>query len=233
MASRFRIVATATLFLSIAASPAVRADTITVASGNAGVVWDDPPFMALHGEGFNLFTAFFLVPVSPQRMCFAGCAPRTAVNLSAVFGGTTGEALVQAQVAMVNGVTYAIRNQPQTWLILTGQLFFDAPNVVLPDVTPLPPDARRYVDAATAPFSFRGEVAGWRSANPEHSPLFRVSLIGHGTATLRMIGENGVWTVPEAFYTFEEPAPVPEPMSILLLATGLSGLALRSRHGRR
>ena len=61
-------------------------------------------------------------------------------------------------------------------------------------------------------------------------------LRGSGTATVLLFGDPGggvpVWAFRSAEYRFTDQAPIPEPASFVLLASGLIGVAVRRRRGR-
>jgi hypothetical protein len=231
MANGYRVLAIASLFLAVLATPLARADTITITSGGATVAWDDPPFFSLQGDGFQLSSGFFLVPASPQDACFTGCAPGTIVDLSTIMGGPGENSLGQAQSAMVNGVTYASPDDFETWLRLRGQFTFEAGSVMVPPLTE--PGGDTPALFLTAPFIFQGQVAGFPQNQTGGDSLFQVSLSGRGTARLRLINAGDLWRFPEVSFTFQPQAPVPEPASLLLIAGGAAGLLIRSRYPPR
>lgn len=227
MASRFHVLAVATLLLALLTASTARADTIVVSAGAATVAWDDPPFFDLMGDGFHLFSGFFSVPASPQDACFDGCVPGEVVNLGTVMGGAPTFDLGQAQIAVVNGVTYASQSEPGTWLSLTGEFSFSVGEVTIPPLS-TGDDLALFL---TAPFAFMGSVAGFPQDQTGAASLFDVDLEGSGTATLRLINTGDRWRFPEVRFAFDDSAPVPEPASFLLVGGGVAGLAVR--HQRR
>jgi hypothetical protein len=214
-------VSSAFLLVVTAAPPPARADPITVRSGEATVRWGGPSHFELKGDRFHLGSVFVSVPMSPQEICSRGCAPGTSVNLSAVMGGMPGVAsLGSSGVTVVEGVPFT----GEPLLHLEGEFFFEAPDATLPQVL----SARSFL---TAPFQFHGDVAGFRALGS--LPLFQVDLVGRGIVSARFEGEEGNWGAPDVTYAFSDQAPIPEPVSVLLVGSGLAGILLRCGRNAR
>lgn len=225
MAARPARVIGALLMAGTLATAPARAEPIEVTSGSANIAWEDPSWFDMQGAGFHLASLFVGVGVpSPLWTCFSGCAPGTVLGLTSVMGGDTARGLGQAQVAVVDGITYASRDSFESWLDMAGTFLFEGPDVVLP---PLP--AEPGVISLRAPFQFSGAAAGFpRSAVAGDPPLFVVDLVGRGNVDLRLRSEGGLWRFANLEYAFGE--PIPEPLTIVLVGTGLVGI-LRMRKG--
>lgn len=231
MEPRWRLLISAFLFFSIFVVPRVRAEPITVVSGGLTVAWDDPSsFLLVGADGLSISSLFVGIASSPQSVCFAGCLPGTAVNLSSVAGGAAGAALGTSMNAAVDGVVLARPGAPETWVTLGGTLRFDAPVVVIPPITE--PGSGRI--SLFAPFVFQGQITGFARGALEGPPLFQRDLEGQGTLRFGLTPHaDGTFRFPSVSYSFEAPDPIPEPMTLLLVGAGFGGIALRRRRLRQ
>jgi hypothetical protein len=95
----------------------------------------------------------------------------------------------------------------------------------------VPPFTGPLTAAVTRPFTFTG-LFGY----PPEQGRPNEDLVGQGRATLhlRWNASDAGWQFDHGTYAFtSEEAPVPEPASLLLVATGLGGVIARRMRGRR
>lgn len=230
-----RIVAVGVLCSTVSV-PRSSAEPLVVTSGFLYIPWDDPTSLEFFGADGSALQALFIgVTSSPQRTCFVGCAPGTAVDLGAEAGGPspfTPFTLGTLTAANVDGFQWSSgfsQDSPR----LAGSLHFEAPTIVLP---PFDQIDNPFSAVFTAPFTFTGEVAGFAPDDLSLStPLFRLTLTGRGTTTAIFDLFGGVYGAPEITYTFaaaSSPDVVPEPATIVLVGTVLAGIGIR-RHRRK
>lgn len=221
MTRRLRLLVASFPLLTLCVAPAAHADPIAVTAGQFVVAWDDPSYFNISGTGFNVSGLFVRVTVSPQTVCFSGCSPGTVVDMSSTAGLQLGTSLS----AMINGTQLVTPGDPTSFLELSGTFQFDGGSVVIPTQVP-----EFGPVTLSAPFSFHGDVAGYRRDNLNGEPAFRLDLVGQGTANLLLSRTpGGLLGAPEAVYAFAPADPVPEPTTILLCGSGLAMLVRRRR----
>jgi hypothetical protein len=201
----------------VLSSAAASADPLRITAGALGSGGDDTGFWAV-GPGFNLATGAMANRADPVVACDP-CTPGTMLNLSST-------------VTILDwGPGFAELNE-QTWpeVYYGGSLSFSAGSVIVPDVPPQPDglDETIAVPVSTS-FTFTGTLVGFADPSLTGTPLFTSQFTGAGRAVggFGNLG-SGVF-LDYADYTFDAAAPVPEPGSLLLFASGGAWLAARRR----
>ena len=221
---RCRVHSVAALGLCVAAflavPPASSAEPIQITSGNLDTTITGGP-LTLAGEGFT-FQGRVLHGVSPADAC-RPCLPGGLLSLDAswVGGDVRGD-------AVFNGIAYPDVGTERS---LSAQV------ITFTGTAGVVPAIEGSTASLTAPFTFSGwfslnEVGLLPGGNPP-PPNVRADLFGAGMATVFLTRSDTVWVATRATYQFEETDPIPEPGTMLLVGTALSGLALRQRRRRQ
>ena len=200
----------AAAIMVLMASP-VAAEPIQIISGSTVLYWDgDLTSFQLNAASSQFISEFHGFPA------LSGFQGGTLVNLSAGAAATNGGFHPLSQT--VEGTVYR-----DAWL--SGGLSL----MVTPFVAPHTSQDGQV--SFTLPFTMTGQINGFANSDLT-GPLFSVAVAGGGTTavTYRTFA-NDTYSLPhsggQSFTFTAQPAETPEPATLLLMATGVTGIIVR------
>lgn len=216
------------LFLSVLTFPqAANAEPVTITNGFVSVTSNvrDTLSFNFSGEGLSAHGVDLHAPVaqymSPCLSSASLCQPGDLISPSALIQLT-------AEPGSGSSVTFNGTSVLVTWASHDSFLQFTGAGVVIPS------SAADQI-TLTMPFEMVGTL-NVHSLNDPGPVIFSTTINGSGIATLTLLrppGNPAGFAITAARYDFN-PAPIPEPATIILLATGLAGIVgKRYRSARR
>ncbi len=213
---RFRLILPAIVFVALFIGPQpARADNVVITSGSISKGQTNSVNFGLGGAGL-----FFSGHGTSSAVFCSSCPGGSIVNASMPF------VFENSGQATINGIFYPS-------VFYSGSIVLSSSPITIPlDDSTLPLDV-------TAAFTMSGNVNIYLndpSLGDPGPPVFSSTLSGQGIVTLRLtsalVGGQRLYDQRGVFYNFQ-PSEVPEPATLLLLGSGVTGVIMKSRRKRK
>jgi len=203
-------------FVMLVITPSVYADPVVITSGSAEINGVARLSYNLVGENFSVMTIGNGDEGNSSAAQCHPCGSGMTIGAGGFFVGTS----LGSGNAIVNGTTFNNIGFLGTFNIGSG-----------PIVLPVGTSDLTFV----VPFTLTGDITGCLPDNTSClTHVFSTTLVGQGIATLKLhfdgtFGGVSAYSFQSLTFEFQDPAAVPEPMTITLVATGLIGLGAKLR----
>jgi hypothetical protein len=216
-----KIILSLCVFVMLAITPSVRADTVIVQSGSVSLPGAFGGISySLAGQNFSINGAAEFA-LNSARNCIPCLGGTFLGGSSTIMGNGLGSGFVT-----INGQTFVN-------VLFTGTLQLNASFAV--------PVAFTNV-TLTSGGSLFASITGCKGPFlpcDQNNPIFSMTLLGNGTATLHLlfsgVNHDGIplFSFGSLDFDFGSPVQTPEPMTITLLGAGVVGFAAKLRLSRR